>query len=58
MARPRHKVHRTEIVTPTFRIVDWAPWDGEMPKVMQKAKATFVAQALDDEIPFAPEWRA
>jgi hypothetical protein len=39
---------------PIFKIIDWAFWDSEV-KVEAPRQ---VAHALDDEIPFAPEWRA
>ena len=60
-----HKVHRTEIITPTFEIVDWAPWDSDKPKLKavegpepDQAEGQSIGGVLDDEIPFACEWRA
>jgi hypothetical protein len=52
-----HKEHRTEIITPTFTIVDWAPWDREKPKAVAGPKADAddsrtISHDLDDEIPF------
>jgi hypothetical protein len=52
-----HKIHRTEIITPTLTIIAWTSWDGEgvqatPPKALPKAEPRTTAQELDDEIPF------
>jgi hypothetical protein len=39
---------------PIFRVIDWAYWDGrEVEQIASGATPTF-----DDDLPFAPEWRA
>jgi len=43
-----------KIWKPKFQIVSWAYWDAT--KAPEDPK-TLTAQALDDEIPFAKEWR-
>jgi hypothetical protein len=38
-----------EVAKPSFKIVGWASWGGEVGSA---------APMLDDDVPFAPEWRA
>jgi hypothetical protein len=38
---------------PVFKVIDWAFWDA----VDEAGAPREVAHALDDAIPFAPEWR-